>query len=77
MADVPGVLVGEAALTQLDAVEARALIARGVAAGGMAAKLDAALAALDAGVPRARIGGLDALGDSALGTQITLAPAYA
>ena len=43
----------------------------------MAAKLDAALTALDAGVPRARIGGLDALGDPARGTQITLAPAYA
>lgn len=75
MADVPGVLDGAGAvLPTLDAAGAQALVASGVAAGGMAAKLDAALAALAAGVPLARIGGLDALRDPALGTRLA-APA--
>lgn len=77
LADVPGVLVDGKVLPTLDSGEARALVVRGVAVGGMAAKLDAAQAALAAGVRRARIGGLEALGDDALGTQITLALALA
>ncbi|HEY0972343.1 MAG TPA: acetylglutamate kinase [Gemmatimonadales bacterium] len=77
MADVPGVLEDEAVIPALDPEGAHALVARGVAAGGMAAKLDAALAALAGGVPRARIGGLDALRDAARGTQITMARAHA
>ena len=77
LADVPGVLAEGTLVPTLDADEARALVARGVAAGGMAAKLDAALAALAAGVVRARIGGLDALGDPASGTLVSLAPADA
>jgi len=77
LADVPGVLVAGAVVPSLDRAAARALVADGVAAGGMAAKLDAALAALAAGVPRARIGGLDALRDPASGTLVSLAPATA
>ena len=77
LADVPGVLVAGAVVPSLDAAAARGLVADGVAAGGMAAKLDAALAALAAGVPRARIGGLDALRDPASGTLVSLAPATA
>lgn len=71
LADVPGVLDDAGALIPaLDADAARALVASGVAAGGMAAKLDAAQAALAGGVRRARIGGLAALGDAAAGTQV-------
>ena len=77
LADVPGVLVAGAVVPSLDATAARGLVADGVAAGGMAAKLDAALSALAAGVPRARIGGLDALRDPASGTLVSLAPATA
>jgi acetylglutamate kinase len=78
LADVPGVLdAGGAAVPALDCDAARALVASGVAAGGMAAKLDAALAALAAGVPRARIGGLEALRDATSGTHVSIAPAHA
>jgi acetylglutamate kinase len=49
------------------------MIASGVAAGGMAAKLEAALAALAGGVRRARVGGLAALDDPGAGTHVTLA----
>lgn len=58
VSDVPAVLDGGRPVASLGSDAARALIARGVAAGGMAAKLEAALAALDAGVPRVRVGGL-------------------
>ena len=58
VSDVPAVLVDGRPVSSLGAAEARALIARGVAAGGMAAKLEAALAALDAGVLRVRVGDL-------------------
>lgn len=71
LADVPGVLDGSGGVVPaLDAEGVQGLVASGVAAGGMAAKLDAALAALAAGVPLARIGGLDALRDPALGTHL-------
>ena len=71
LADVPGVLVDGAVAPELDGGQARALIAAGVAVGGMAAKLEAAQAALAAGVPRARIGGLDALCDATKGTLLS------
>lgn len=70
LADVPGVLVGGAAVAALDAEGARGLVANGTAAGGMAAKLDAALVALGAGVGRVRIGDVAALADPARGTAI-------
>jgi len=74
VADVEGVLdsSGEV-IDQLDVDEARALIASGIAVGGMAAKLEAAHAALAGGVRAVRIADIDALGESGRGTFITLA----
>jgi acetylglutamate kinase len=70
MADVPGVLAGGAVIRELDVAAAAALVADGTAAGGMAAKLEAARHALAAGVSRVRVGDLAALGDPAAGTSI-------
>jgi acetylglutamate kinase len=61
----------------LDAELAATAIADGTAAGGMAAKLDAALAALAHGVKRVRIGDLDAACDPARGTLIAHARSFA
>jgi acetylglutamate kinase len=55
----------------LEADAAASHIAAGVATGGMIAKLEAALRALDIGVPRVRIGGVASIGDPARGTVIT------
>ncbi|HYW49152.1 MAG TPA: acetylglutamate kinase [Gemmatimonadaceae bacterium] len=73
VSDVAGVLVDGAALTQLDADGARELMVQGIARGGMAAKLEAALGALQRGVARVRIGDVSALTDATHGTVITLA----
>lgn len=74
VADVDGVLdENRVLIPQLDMDEARALIASGVAAGGMAAKLEAAHAALAGGVRTVRIADLDALANAERGTFITLA----
>lgn len=74
VADVEGVLdSGGRVIDELDVDEARALIASGVAAGGMAAKLEAAYAALAGGVESVRIADLAALEDLGRGTTITLA----
>jgi len=71
LADVPGVLDdAKRAIPTLAADAAAFLVTTGVAAGGMAAKLDAARRALDGGVRRVRIGDLAALGDPALGTSV-------
>jgi acetylglutamate kinase len=72
VADVPGVLENDQLIRSVDADGARSLIARGVAAGGMAAKLEAALAALRDGVGRVRITGLDGISDPRAGTHIAL-----
>jgi acetylglutamate kinase len=61
-------------IPQLDVVEARALINAGTAAGGMAAKLEAAHAALAGGVAKVRIADLTALTDPYRGTVVTLIP---
>lgn len=78
VADVDGVLVDGAVRPTLSLDDAHELIARGVAAGGMAAKLQAGYHALERGVARVRIAGLSALGDSARGTTListqTVAP---
>ncbi len=56
LTDVEGVLDGsKRVLASLTASESNELIASGVAAGGMQAKLNAALAALDGGVEQVRI----------------------
>lgn len=73
ISDVEGVLIDGVAMSQLDADAARECIRSGVARGGMAAKLDAALGALARGVARVRIGAVGALTDDTRGTMITLA----
>ena len=70
LADVPGVRNGTGVIRTLDADGARALIASGVADGGMAAKLEAAIRAARSGVPAVRIGDLSALGDPGAGTLL-------
>jgi acetylglutamate kinase len=72
IADVEGVLDGNGdAIGSLSCDAARELVANGTAAGGMAAKLESAEAALLAGVAKVRIGDLTALDDEARGTFIT------
>ncbi len=73
ISDVDGVLIDGMAVTRLDADAARDAIRAGIARGGMAAKLEAALAALSRGVARVRIGAVGALTDETRGTLITLA----
>jgi acetylglutamate kinase len=70
VADVPGVMSDGAVIPRLSTVVARELIASGTAAGGMRAKLEAALAALNGGVERVRIGDIAAIDDSARGTLL-------
>ena len=71
VADVPGILVDGTVVAALTPAEANRLVADGIAAGGMAAKVQAALAALDGGVARVRIGDLAAIEDSSRGTVFT------
>ena len=74
IADVPGVMEDGAVLEAIDADFAVALVARGTATAGMAAKLDAARRALAGGVSRVRIGDIGALRGEHSGTAITLSP---
>ncbi len=78
IADVEGV-EGESGmiLSSIHADSVRDLIAQGVAAGGMAAKLESARAALAAGVERVRISDLAGLADAERGTLITQAEGVA
>ncbi len=64
-------------LSSIHADFARELITQGVAAGGMAAKLESAQAALRGGVARVRICDLSGLSDSERGTLITQAEGVA
>jgi acetylglutamate kinase len=68
--DVPGVMSDGAVISRLERSVAHDLIASGTAAGGMRAKLEAALAALSGGVERVRIGDISAIHDSARGTLV-------
>ncbi|HEY5218225.1 MAG TPA: acetylglutamate kinase [Gemmatimonadaceae bacterium] len=74
ISDVPGVLPadGERAIGMLSVDEATALIAEGTAVRGMAAKLTAAIAALQGGVPVVRVSDLMGLNDQSRGTIITM-----
>lgn len=72
VADVAGVLDNGVVIRSLDLDHAESLVASGVAAGGMAAKLEAAAAALHGGVARVRIAGLDGIGNPDAGTRIML-----
>lgn len=72
IADVEGVHDAQGDFAPFLSIEsARELISSGVAAGGMAAKLESAHAALLAGVDRVRICDLAGLSDSERGTFIT------
>lgn len=71
VADVAGVLDRGSVVASLDTDAARAMIAAGSAGGGMAAKLEAAIHAVQSNVPSVRIGGLDAIADVHSGTMIT------
>jgi len=76
IADVEGVLDGDKrVIPQLSVEEARALISAGIAVGGMAAKLEAAHAALAGGVATVRIADLSALTDATRGTRVTVGTA--
>src|SRR5207248_9684515 len=70
VADVPGVMSDGAVIPCLRASVARDLIASGTAAGGMRAKLEAALTALAGGVERIRIGDVAAIDNPACGTVL-------
>lgn len=71
VSDVAGVLDESGVpVAQLDGIRASELVSTGNAEGGMAAKLEAAFAALDAGVRRVRIGSLEALADDEAGTTL-------
>ncbi len=69
VSDVPGVVVGGRAVETLTPVEARALLAEGVARDGMAVKLRQALVAAEAGVEVA-IGDASILENFTAGTRI-------
>ena len=71
VSDVEGVRVNGAAVARLDADAAQQLVDDGTAAGGMAAKLQAALVALEGGVARVRISDIAAIGLPDRGTVLT------
>lgn len=72
VADVPGVLDAHGELVaDLDRADVDAMVANGTAKGGMVAKLEAALRALEMGVRRVRIGNLAAIADPKAGSIIT------
>ena len=77
VADVPGVVRGGSVIPSLTNDEAAALIADGVAAGGMVAKLEAAHLALARGIARVRIADVASLDDAARGTVLIPSPTAA
>ena len=73
VSDVDAVFVDGAAVRTLDAHGATCAIARGSAHGGMAAKIEAALRALDGGIGVVRIGGIGMLTGGEPGTSFARA----
>jgi acetylglutamate kinase len=71
VSDVEGVRVHGATIARIDVDEAQRLVDDGTAAGGMAAKLQAALAALEGGVTRVRISDIAAIEQPDRGTVLT------
>jgi acetylglutamate kinase len=71
ISDVEGVMRDGVVLPRLDASQAQALLDDGTAQGGMRAKLQAALSALDGGVDQVRISDIAAIADGARGTVVT------
>ena len=70
--DVPGVRRGSRVLASLTPADALDLIAAGDATGGMLVKVEGALAALERGVAKVRIGDVAAISDPTFGTTIFL-----
>jgi acetylglutamate kinase len=68
VADVAGVLCDGKVIPELTTDEVRQLLADGTAAGGMRAKLQAGLRAIEGGVPGVRISDLSAISDRGRGT---------
>lgn len=71
VSDVEGVMVDGSPVASLGSDDALRLIADGTAAGGMGAKLQAAIAALDGGVERVRISDIAAIDNLDRGTVLT------
>jgi acetylglutamate kinase len=76
VADVAGVLIDGCVVPELAPPNVGRLIADGTAGGGMAAKLEAALAALASGVARVRIGDVSAIHDPTRGTVVSRDAAF-
>lgn len=74
VADVPGVMQDSKLVRELDRETARELVTRGIATGGMTAKLDAAQRALDAGVACVRIADIRGIANRTAGTKIIPSP---
>ena len=72
VSDVPGVMEDGNTIPALDPAAIDDLIARGIAQGGMRAKLEAALVTLRAGVRRVRIAPIAGITDPSAGTTISL-----
>jgi acetylglutamate kinase len=70
LTDVAGVHDGSVIRAELSVADAAAFVASGVAHGGMAVKLRAALAALESGVRAVRIGAPALLHEPELGTRV-------
>jgi acetylglutamate kinase len=70
LTDVPGVHDGSSTIASLNVPDAIGLMESGIARGGMAVKVEAAIAALRAGVSCVRIGGLEMLIDNSAGTAV-------
>jgi acetylglutamate kinase len=68
--EVGGVMQNGVVLRELDADQAQGMLDDGSATGGMRAKLQAAVLAANAGVPRVRIGDINAITNSQLGTFV-------
>lgn len=78
ISDVAAVRASSGApVPELDPEGAENLIKDGTAEGGMAAKLEAALAAIDGGVARVRVGSFEMLADGGAGTLIRSATGVA
>lgn len=77
VSDVPGVQVEGVVARELTRAAASDLVASGAATGGMAAKLDAGLRALDRGITNVRISDLAAIADPGRGTLLTHARSFA
>lgn len=77
VSDVPGVLLDGIPARELAIPAAQDLIATGHATGGMAAKIEAALRAIDRGISHVRISDLAAIADPGRGTLLTHARSFA